>query len=213
MLDLHQNRTFLQGLPETQGAAAVAIAHCYSQPVIVKPLFSSPEALEKKMANWEIVADSANDAVPRVVHGGLVAVSRMIQKYLDAKSAREADQTSDLQTVLGLMAWAGAVRLRVAGAHVLDRMDAMPASLKVPLFCLPTLIVCVLKNPSVAARCQSLPVQLAVMCSATSARDHLAVDRVQRHCYPHLEVECLVVYRAVTIDRSTSVACCRRSVL
>jgi hypothetical protein len=121
----------IQGLPETQGAAAVAIAHCYSQPVIVRPLFWSPAALEKKMANWEMVADSANDAVPRVVHGCLVAVSRMIQKYLDAKSAREASHTSDLQTILGLMAWAGAVRLRVAGAHVLDRMDAMPASLKV----------------------------------------------------------------------------------
>lgn len=127
----------LQGLPETQGAAAVALAHCYSQPVIVKPLFTSPDALGKKMAAWEMVADSANDAVPRVVHGGLVAVSRMIQKYLDTKSAREAGHTSDLQTVLGLMAWAGAVRLRVAGAHVLDRMDAMPASLKVlPFLCL-----------------------------------------------------------------------------
>ena len=96
-----------------------------------------------------------------------MAVSRMIQKYLDAKSAREADQTSDLQTVLGLMAWAGAVRLRVAGAHVLDRMDAMPASLKVPLLCLPTVILYVYRTPSVAARHQSLPEQLAGMPSAT----------------------------------------------
>jgi hypothetical protein len=107
--------------------------------LIVRPLFSSPEALEKKMANWEMVADSANDAVPRVVHGGLVAVGKMIQMYLDAKASREAGQTSDLQTVLGLMAWAGAVRVRVAGAHVLDRMDAMPASLKVPSLPLPIL--------------------------------------------------------------------------
>jgi uncharacterized membrane protein len=89
------------------------------------------------MANWEKVADIVTDSVPRVVHGGLVAVHRMVKAYLAAKQAREAGHTSDLQTVLGLMAWAGAVRVRVAGAHVLDRMEAMPASLKVHLRCDP----------------------------------------------------------------------------
>lgn len=83
------------------------------------------------MANWEKVADLATDAVPRVVHGGLVAVNHAVAAFSTARSARESEQTGELQTVLALMAWAGAVRVRVAGAHVLYRMDAMPASLKV----------------------------------------------------------------------------------
>lgn len=84
------------------------------------------------MINWERVADLATDAVPRVVHGGLVAVNHVVAAFTSARSARESEQTGELQTVLALMAWAGAVRVRVAGAHVLYRMDAMPASLKVP---------------------------------------------------------------------------------
>lgn len=83
------------------------------------------------MASWEHIADLATDAVPRVVHGGLVAVNNTIAAFSAARSARESEQTGELQTVLALMAWAGAVRVRVAGAHVLYRMDAMPASLKV----------------------------------------------------------------------------------
>lgn len=121
----------LQATPETQGAAAVALAHCYCQPAFAVPLFSDPERLRRTMMNWERVADLATDAVPRVVHGGLIAVNHVVSAYSVARSARESEQTGELQTVLALMAWAGAVRVRVAGAHVLFRMDAMPASLKV----------------------------------------------------------------------------------
>ena len=121
----------VQATPETQGAAAVALAHCYCQPIYAVPLFSAPDSLRRTMINWERVADLATDAVPRVVHGGLVAVNHVVEAFTAARSARESEQTGELQTVLALMAWAGAVRVRVAGAHVLHRMDAMPASLKV----------------------------------------------------------------------------------
>jgi hypothetical protein len=123
--------SYLQASGDVQGAAAVALAHCYSQPMFAAPLFCDPGGLKRMMHNWEMVADITADAAPRTVHGGLIAVSRIVKAYLTAKSAREAEHTEDLQAVLAYMAWSGAIRVRVAGAHVLDRMEAMAASFKV----------------------------------------------------------------------------------
>jgi hypothetical protein len=121
----------VQGAPSVQGAAAVALAHCYSRPAVATPLFTAPKLLEKAMAHWLAVVDILSDSSARVVHSGMVAIDRMIAAHQAAVSARGAEQAEGLQSVLAHFAWAGAIRLRSAAAHVLDRMARMPAALQV----------------------------------------------------------------------------------
>jgi hypothetical protein len=83
------------------------------------------------MTCWTAVVGIISDSSVRVVHSGIVAIDRMVTAYLAAVNARAADQQEGLQAVLSHFAWAGAIRLRSAGAHVLDRTSRMPAALQV----------------------------------------------------------------------------------
>ena len=121
----------MQGAPNVQAAAAVALAHCYTRPAVAAPLFTAPKLLGRAMSHWIAVVDILSDSSARVVHAGMVAVDRMITAYQATVSAREAEQAEGLQSVLAHFAWAGAIRLRSAAAHVLDRMARMPAALQV----------------------------------------------------------------------------------
>ena len=120
-----------QGAPSVQGAAAVALAHCYACPAVAAPLFTAPRLLARKMAAWISVVDILADSSARVVHSGLVAVDHMVAAYQDKMAARDTERDEALQAVLAHFAWAGAARLRGAAAHVLSRMGRMPAALQV----------------------------------------------------------------------------------
>jgi hypothetical protein len=93
------------------------------------------------MKCWTAVAGIISDSSVRVVHSGVVAIDRMVTAYLAAVNARTAEQHEGLHAVLSHFAWGGAIRLRSAGAHVLDRMSRMPAALQVR-FDLPDIPVC-----------------------------------------------------------------------
>jgi hypothetical protein len=115
-----------------QGAAAVALAHCYSCPAFAAPLFTAPKLLERAMANWVAVVDIISDSSARVVHAGTVAINSMLLAYQAALQTRDVEQSEAVQGVLAHFAWAGVIRLRSTMAHVLDRTSRMSAALQVP---------------------------------------------------------------------------------
>lgn len=61
----------MQGMPEVQAAAALALVHCYSAPAVAAPLFTAPTLLARTARHWTAVVDIIADSSARVVHAGM----------------------------------------------------------------------------------------------------------------------------------------------
>ena len=120
----------MQGSPDTQAAAAAAIAAAYTCPGVIAPLFTAPAFLDAAVKAWTIVVDLCGDGVTKLAHAGLVAVAKMLKAHEAALDRRDTEREA-LVTVLGHFAWSAVMRLHIGAALVLHTLAEMPAHMQV----------------------------------------------------------------------------------